>query len=185
MPCGLGLHQGFLDDGRGGVGEGGEDAAGMQPADAALGEEIVEIDIAGLHVHRGGVAAIVHGDAAADAAAHFGEVQPDAVGLAHAVVRGDGDRGDIHAHGAGVIENQLAQRIIDQAAGPAGAQAQSREGVGDVVFPAADPDFQHIGEFDAAVSRGRQANHAFAQGDQVKLSGIFGFDVERHYFHPT
>ena len=85
---GLGLDEGFFDDGGGGVGEGGEDAAGVEPADAAF-EEGVEVDVAGLHVHGGGVAAVVHGDAGADAGADFGEVQADAVRRADAVIFGD------------------------------------------------------------------------------------------------
>ncbi len=59
---GFGLDEGFFDGGGGGIGEGGEDAAGVEPADAAFAEEVVEVDIAGLHVHGGGVAAVVHGD---------------------------------------------------------------------------------------------------------------------------
>ncbi len=96
---GFGFLEGLFDDGGGGVGEGGDDAAGVHPADAAFGEEGVEVDVAGLHVHGGGVAAVVHGDGTADAGADFGEVEADAVLGADAIVGGDVDGGDIDADG--------------------------------------------------------------------------------------
>ncbi len=79
-----------------------------------------------------------------------------------------------------VVEDELADGIIDDAAGEAGAQAQAREGIGDVVLAAADPDFEGVGEFDAAVARGGEADHRFAQGDEVELGCFLGFDIEGH-----
>ncbi len=61
---------------------------------------------------------------------------------------------DIDTDGAGVVEDEVAERIVDDAAGPTGAQSEAGEGVGDVVFAAADPDFEGVGEFDAAVAGG-------------------------------
>ena len=53
----------------------------------------------------------------------------------------DGVR-DIHADGAGVIGDEPAHRRRVQSADPAGAQAEPRQRVGDVVLAAADPDFE-------------------------------------------
>ena len=177
---GFGFDEGFADGGGGGVGEGGHDAAGVEPAYAALGEEGVEIHIGGLHMHGGGVAAVVEAEAAADAGADFGEVEADAVGLADAVEFRDSDGGDVHADCAGVVEDDLAEGVIDQAGAPGGAKAEACEGVGDVVFAAANPDFQQLRKFEAAVAGGGEADHAFAEGDEVELGGSCGFDGEGH-----
>ncbi len=111
------------------------------------------------------MAAVVHGDAGAHAGADFGEIQTDPVGPADAVVFGDGDMAHVHPHPAGVIEDDPANGVIHEPAGKAGPQTQTGQGVCDVVFPAADPDFQRIGEFDSSMRRRRKTNHAFAETD--------------------
>ena len=169
----VGGFDGFGDDLARAFGEGGEDAAGVEPADAVFVEEFFQFDVAGLHAGGGGVAAVVERDAAALGDADFGEVQADAVVLADAVVFALDDVGDIHADGAGVVADDRAHRRGIEPADPAGAQAEAREGVGDVVFAAADPDFEQRGEFDAAMLRRGEADHAFAEADQIETA-IFG-----------
>ena len=80
-----GLHR-FGDDLARAVGERGEDAARVQPADALLAEELLPVDVARLHAGGGGVAAVVERDRRPLRVADFGEVQADAVDLADAVV---------------------------------------------------------------------------------------------------
>ena len=62
-------------------GERGEDAAGVEPADALFVEEFLPIDVARLHAGGGGVAAVIERDAGPLGVADFGEVQADAVAL--------------------------------------------------------------------------------------------------------
>src|ERR1035437_2804005 len=71
---------------RGGGGERREDAAGVEPADAEFAEDVVPIEVAGLELRGGGIAAIGVADGAADAEAALGEVEPVADGAADAVV---------------------------------------------------------------------------------------------------
>ena len=49
-----GVH-GFVGDGGGGLGEGGEDASGMEPAGAVLGaKDVVEVEVSGFDLGDGG-----------------------------------------------------------------------------------------------------------------------------------
>ena len=158
-----GLHR-FGDDGAGAFAQGGEDAAGVQPADAVFLEELLPVHVARLHAGGGGVAAVVERDAAALGDADFGEVQADAVLLADAVVFAlDGVADTSMPTDAGVVADDRAHRRGVQSADPAGAQAEARERVRDVVFAAADPHFEQRRELDAPMLRRRQANHALAE----------------------
>src|SRR5437764_13328725 len=58
----------------------------MKPAGALLAEDIVPINIAGLELRCGGVAAVGAAERAAHAEAALGKVQAVAHGAAHAVV---------------------------------------------------------------------------------------------------
>ena len=106
----------------------------------------------------------------AHAGADFGEIKPDAARASDAVEFFHEHIGDIQADGAGVIENDAGDRIVGQLADEAGAQAKPGAGVGDVEFAAADIDFEGFGKFDAAMTRRRQADHAFAESQDVKLA---------------
>ena len=81
-----GLH-GFDRDIGSGRGECAEDSAGVQPAGAELAEDFVPIDVAGLELGDGGVAAIGGAHCGAHAEAAFGEIEAVAGGAADAVVR--------------------------------------------------------------------------------------------------
>ena len=91
----------------------------------------------------------------ADAGADFGEVEPDSVGPADAVVLGHDDVAHVHADGTAMIYDDLADIVIDQPREEPGAEAESRQGIGDVVFTAAGPDFEGIGKFNSPMSRRR------------------------------
>src|SRR5205085_1645021 len=97
-----GLHC-FGNDLAGTLGERSVNAAGVEPADTLLNEELLPIDFAGLHAGGGGVAAIVQGDGAALGMTDFGEVEADAVDLADAIVLLGDSVADVHADGAGVV----------------------------------------------------------------------------------
>ena len=82
-----GVH-GFRGDFGGGGGERGEDAAGVEPARAVLGaEDRFPVEIAGLDLADGGVAAVGAAGGGAHAEAALGKVEAVAHGAAHAVVR--------------------------------------------------------------------------------------------------
>ena len=83
LVCGL---DGFDGEFGGRVGKRGEDAAGVKPAHAELAEDVIPVDVAGLELRRGGVAAVGIADGAANAEAALGEVQAVANGAADAVV---------------------------------------------------------------------------------------------------
>ncbi len=79
---------GFLADVGGGFGERAEDAAGVEPAGAFFAEDLVPVDVAGLELGDGGVAAVGAAEGCADAEAALGEVEAVASGAAYAVVFG-------------------------------------------------------------------------------------------------
>lgn len=147
----------------GGLGEAGKDAAGVEPADAALGEEVFPVDITGLHFAGGGVAAVVEGDGGTGADADLGPVEPDAGVTSDAVVFHFRAMADIHADAASVIFDDGGDGIVDESADPSGAEAESCEGVGDIELTAADVDVHFFGKFDAAVPFGAEADHAFTE----------------------
>ena len=142
----------------------------MQPADAVFLEELVPVDITGLHAGGGGVAAVVKCDAAALGDADFCEVQPDAIFLADAVVLALDDVIDRHSDSAGMVANGRAHRRAVQSADPTRSQPQPRQRIGDIVFSAAHPDLQHRRELDPTMLRRRQTDHALAQRDQIETA---------------
>ena len=92
--------------------------------------------------------------------------------------------GDVDAGGPGVVAHDAAQRVVDQAADPPGAQAQPREGVGHVVLAASDVDLEMWGELDAVAAGWAEADHALAQADQVELALLRRSDAQGHGSFP-
>jgi len=78
--------------------------------------------------------------------------------------------GDVHADGAGMIKDDAGYRVIRQFADEAGAQPEPGAGISDIEFAAADIDFEGPGKFNAAMTRRRQADHALAERQDVKLA---------------
>src|SRR5690606_15545884 len=74
MPVG-GLH-GFDGEFGGRGGERGENPAGMEPAHAEFPEDVVPVEVAGLELRGGGVAAIGIADGAPHAETALGEIEP-------------------------------------------------------------------------------------------------------------
>ena len=86
MPWRLAACMASMRDLGSGVGERAEDSAGVEPARAVLAEDFVPVDVAGLELRDGGVAAIVGAQCGAHAEAAFGEVQAVACRAADAVM---------------------------------------------------------------------------------------------------
>src|ERR1700676_2341465 len=106
----------------------------MEPADAFLAEDFLEIDHSGLHVAGSGVAPVIHGDAGTDAGADFGEIEADAIGPADAVELRVDDVAHVHANRAAMIENDSTDRVVDLAREKPGSHSESGQRVGDVVL---------------------------------------------------
>ena len=166
-----GFLDGFDDQERGGVAEGGEDAAGVQPARAEFAEDVVPVEIAGLELAGGGMAAVGNADRAANAEAALGEVQAVADGAAHAVEGRPFDEFGVHAALQNEILEQTADFVVGKGGGDGGLQPEAAaQAAGDVVFAAAFPDLELAGAADAAFA-GVEAEHDFAEGEQVVFAG--------------
>ena len=59
-----------------------------------------------------------------------------------------------------------------------GAEAEAGEGVGDVVFAAADPDFEQRGRIRFGHAAGGRGGSCLAEGNQVELARFCVFDLE-------
>src|SRR5438874_2840162 len=116
-----GLHG--LDDKLGSSGgERREDAAGVKPAHA-LGENALPIEVAGLELRGGLVAAVVEDDGSAGAEALVA-IDSGHVGAAYAVVL----EHLIHrldAHGTDALVNEIPYGVIDHRAGDAGVELKA------------------------------------------------------------
>jgi tRNA U34 5-methylaminomethyl-2-thiouridine-forming methyltransferase MnmC len=116
------------------------------------------------------MSAIIHRDARAHARADFGKIQTDAIGAPKAVIFFDHHVVDEHAGGARVIQNDSRNGILRDFANKRGAHAQAGARVRDVEFAAAHIHFQTLRELDAAVSRRREADHTFAERDNINFA---------------
>ena len=99
---------GLGDDRAGGFRKCGEDAAGVEPADAVVFEEARPVDIAGLHAARWRSGRGRRGWPSRGAEADFGEVQADAVFFADAVLLAGDDEVGVDSDGAGVVADDGA-----------------------------------------------------------------------------
>ena len=136
---------GFFGNQRGGVGERGEDAAGVEPARAFGREDFVPVDLTGLELGDSGVAAVGAAQRGAHAEAALGEVEAIADGAADAVV--------LHPLQMRLVDAALVDEVFDEAANgvvgergdDGGAQAKAAlEAAGDVVFAAALPGLESV-----------------------------------------
>jgi hypothetical protein len=98
----------------GGLGERGEDAAGVEPAHAEFAEDVVPVEVARLELRGGGVAAVGVADGATDAEAALGEVEAVAHGAADAVVLAPLDEvgGDAALHDE--VLDEVADLVVDE-----------------------------------------------------------------------
>ena len=155
----------FDDDLGRGRRQGGEDAAAVEPADAA-GKDGLPVEIARLEQGAGLVAAVVedHGRAHALAAV---AIDGGHVGAVHAVVLEVLVEG-LDAHGPHPLGDQVADGIIHHGRGDAGLQAEAVGQVGgDVELAAADVDLALGGLAEGDDAR-VEAMHQRAEGHQIQ-----------------
>ena len=69
---------------------------------------------------------------------------------------------------ASMIANDGAHRRAIEPADPSGSHAQARQRIRNVVFPAADPHFQHRRKLNPPMLRRRQSQHALAERNQIE-----------------
>src|SRR5207248_9110596 len=137
----------------GGGGKRGEDAAGVEPADAELSENVIPVEVTGLQLRGRGVAAIGAAHGAADAEAPFGEVEPVADGAADAIVLAPFDEvgGDAALHDE--ILDQVSDLVVDEGGADGGLVAETfPQPPRRVIFTAALPDGEMPRGADAALA---------------------------------
>ena len=166
----------------GGFRKRGEDAAGVEPAHAELAEDVIPIDVAGLELRGGGVAAVRVADRAADAEAALGEVESVSNRAADAVVVAPLDEVGGHAALHDEILDQMADLVVHERGDHGGLVAEAfPQAARGVVFAAAFPDLEVAGGADPAFT-GIETEHDFAQGDLVEGAFGFWFDGQGHGF---
>jgi hypothetical protein len=169
-----GVH-GFNGDLGGGGGERGEDAAGMEELRSVLGaEDRLPIEVAGLDLADGGVAAIGTARGGADAVTAFSKVEAVADGAADAVVGNPAEEGRIDAALKDEVFNEAADGVVGDGGRDGGVETEAAaESTSDVVFAATFPDLELAGGVDAAFT-GIEAQHDFAEAETVPTAGRRG-----------
>ena len=88
------------------------------------------------------MASVIHGDRRADTGSHLGKIQTDTGRFTNPVVRFSHHVVQVDASTTGMVGDQSTQWIVHQPSNPAGAQPKPGQGIGHVIFAAANPDFQ-------------------------------------------
>ena len=158
---------GFANELGGVFGERGHDAAGVEDADAFGAEDGVPVDGAGLELGDGGMATVHHAEAGADAEAALEEVDAVAGVAAYAVEGLPVDVGGVDAALEDEVFDEASYGVVDQGGGDGGAEIEAAaETAGDVVLAAALPDAE-VARADDAAFAGIEAQHDFAEGEEV------------------
>ena len=143
-------------------------------------EDRLPIEIAGLDLADGGVAAVGAAGGGAHAEAALSKVEAVAHGAADAVVRNPADERRIDAALENEVFNEAADGIVGERGGDGGAQAEAAaQAAGDVVFAAALPHLKLARGVDAAFA-GIEAKHDFAEAEAVPAAIGIG---NRKRFH--
>jgi len=162
----------------GGFAEAGEDAAGVEPADAASAEDVIPVEVAGFELAGGGVAAVGDAQGGADAEAAFGEVEAVACGAADAVEGAPEDELGADASLEDAIFEEAADFVVHEGGADGGAESEApAEAAGHVVFTAAFPDAEPAGGADPAFA-GVESEHDFPEGDEVVGALCGRFEVQ-------
>ena len=141
---------------------------------------MVPVEVAGLKLADGGVAAVRHADRAAEAEATLGEIEAVADGAPDAIVLAPADeiRGDAALHDK--ILDEVAYLVVDKGRAHRGSQAETfPEATRGVVFAAALPNGEMSGGAHPALAR-IEAQHNLAEGDLVKRALFGRFERQRH-----
>ncbi len=174
----FGGEDGFADDLGCVFAERSHDAARVKPADTVGGEDGVPVDLTGLELCDGGVAAVHHAEAGADAEASLEEVDAIAGGSTDAVEVAPSDEGGVDAALQDQIFDKAADGVIDERCGDRGAEAEAAaQAAGDVVLAAALPDVE-VTCADDALFAGIEAKHNFAEGEEIPAAGVGGARCE-------
>ena len=128
------------------------------------------------------MATIVTSESCADAEAAFREIEAVARGVADAIVFDPADQRLIDAALINEILKKAANGIIGKRGDDGSVQAETAfQSASDVVFAAAFADFEGTCRGDAAVA-GIEAEHDFAETDDVPAAIFFGLIVKAHVF---
>ena len=132
------------------------------------------VEIAGLYLADGGVAAVGAAGSRAHAEAALGKVEPVAHRAAHAVVWNPVEQRVIDAALQDEVFDQPADGVIGERGGNGGAQAETAaQAAGHVVFAAALPHLKLARGVDAAFA-GIEAEHDFAQAQAIPAARRIG-----------
>ena len=130
-------------------------------------ENRLPIEVAGLDLADGGVAAIGAAGGGAHAEAALSKVEAVADGAADAIVRNPADERGIDAALKNEVFNEAADGVIGERGGDGGAQAEAAaQAASNVVFAAALPQLKLARGVDAAFA-GIEAKHDFAEAEAV------------------
>ena len=168
---------GFGDDWRGGFGQGGEDAAGVEPADAVFVEEFFPSRRRRASCRTVAVWPRSYRVTEPRLAAPTSvKLRPMRSSLPTPSYLAFDDVGDVHADGAGVVEDDGAQGEDYQGRRPSrcagrGARAHRRR-----CIRRRPPRLRAGGKFDPAMLRRGKAEHALAEADQVVTGVFYVFD---------
>src|SRR6266571_3746309 len=162
-----------------GLGEGGEDPPGVEPAGSLLAEDRLPIDLPRLELRDRGVAAVRAADSGAHAEAALGEVEAVPGAAAHPVVLDPAQVRRVDPALVDQVLDQAAHRVVDEGGHDRGVEAEAAlQPARDVVLPPALRDLEGAGGVDAAVS-GVQPQHDFAQAHEVPSASFAGPGRER------
>src|SRR5208283_2775278 len=166
----FGLFDRFEDQLWRGVTQRGEDAAGVQPPDADLAENMVPIEITGLELAGRRVAAVGNTHCTPDTKTTLGKIQTVAGDPTNPIERQPLDEFSADSALQYKILDQPADLVVGECRAHGGFQAEApAQAAGDVVFAASLPNLEFAGATDAALTR-IQSEHDFAEREQVILA---------------
>lgn len=149
------------------LGEASEDASGVKPFAAGLGKESVPVEVAGLELGSGAVAAIDAAFGTTDSEAALGEVDGIADAFAHAIVGHPFDEAGIDTALEDEVLDEAANFVIGEGGEDAGAMREATAQAADhIVFAPAFPGGELAGGADSALA-GIKAEHDFAESEDV------------------
>src|SRR4029077_20914675 len=138
------------------------------------------IDFTLFQVGDGGVAAVVGTEGGAYSESALGEIEAVAGGAADAIVLDPANEGLVDAALIDEILEQAAYGIIGEGGDHGSVQAEAAfESAHDIVFAAAFADFERARGGDALFG-GVEANHDFAEADQVPAALLLRFYLQDH-----
>src|ERR1700687_6062553 len=169
----LGGFHGFLGDKRRGLGESAEDSAGVKPADAILGEDLIPVDLARFQLRDGGVPAVGATYCCANAEATLGEIQPVPYSPAYAIIWRPANVLLADAPLQHEVFDQSSDGIVSERGHNGRIKTEAAlEPAGYVVFAAAFPGTKMTSGGNASIA-GIEAQHDFAQAHQVPPAFTF------------